>query len=392
MKKLKMKTDECTGLYRFCLLPILIVMLWGTLPSQAREKEVEKPGKETIYLKTAQAESALEELQNETDPVAIQQAAAKAAAGFDALIIKAGDEAGIKAWRTLGLLAVAAEDPELGLQVFDTIKRLAPAYYEKKDFLKLMAKLNSLADQVRTADRDFHANLYKATAGESLFMNKIGFSYYHGRGIEKSQTQAAKWFRKAAEQGDANAQNTLGLMCQKGRGVGLDDARAVKWFRKAAEQGLVDAQYNLGLFYATGSGIGQDYAQANKWFRKAAEHGDANAQFLLGTMYQKGDGVGQDDARAVKWYRQAAEQGDARAQYNLGVLYAAGQDNARAVKWFRQAADQGHANAQYNLGVMYEIGQGVGQDEAQSVEWYRKAADQGDEEAGTRLKALGFQP
>jgi TPR repeat protein len=36
-------------------------------------------------------------------------------------------------------------------------------------------------------------------------------------------------------------------MYLNGKGVPKDDAEAVKWFRKAAEQGYADAQYDLGL-------------------------------------------------------------------------------------------------------------------------------------------------
>ena len=41
-----------------------------------------------------------------------------------------------------------------------------------------------------------------------------------------------------------------------------DYAEANKWFRKAAEQGLADAQYNLGSAYCRGHGVKQDYASA----------------------------------------------------------------------------------------------------------------------------------
>jgi uncharacterized protein len=44
----------------------------------------------------------------------------------------------------------------------------------------------------------------------------------------------------------------LGLSMTLWQGVPEDDAEAVKWFRKAAEQGYADAQYNLGLMYAYG--------------------------------------------------------------------------------------------------------------------------------------------
>ena len=52
---------------------------------------------------------------------------------------------------------------------------------------------------------------------------------------------------------------------------------AAKWYRKAAEQGDDAAQYYLGVCYANGQGVAQGYVEAVKWFRKAAEQGDADA-------------------------------------------------------------------------------------------------------------------
>ena len=70
----------------------------------------------------------------------------------------------------------------------------------------------------------------------------------------KDNADAEKWYRKAAEQGSAEAQNNLGLMCVLGRGVRKDDAAAVKWFRKAAEQGYAPAQNNLAEMRRQGRG------------------------------------------------------------------------------------------------------------------------------------------
>ena len=66
-----------------------------------------------------------------------------------------------------------------------------------------------------------------------------------------------------------------------------DYAEAVKWYRKAADQGDAAAQFNLGVMYATGQGVPQDYAEAVKWYRKAAEQGHAGAQYNLGVMYDQ---------------------------------------------------------------------------------------------------------
>ena len=44
-----------------------------------------------------------------------------------------------------------------------------------------------------------------------------------------------------AGQGDADAQNNLGCMYEQGRGVTQDAQETVRWFKKAAEQGQADA-------------------------------------------------------------------------------------------------------------------------------------------------------
>ena len=52
--------------------------------------------------------------------------------------------------------------------------------------------------------------------------------------------------RKAAEQGNIDASNNLGVMYLTGKGVPQDYTEAAKWFRMAAEQGDGRAQFNLG--------------------------------------------------------------------------------------------------------------------------------------------------
>ena len=227
-----------------------------------------------------------------------------------------------------------------------------------------------------------------ALSPEDMFQN--GLEHYD----KKNYTEAVKWYRKAAEQGFANAQYNLGYCYAHGEGVTQDYYEAVKWYRKAAAQGFARAQCNLGACYYNGEGVTKDYAEAVKWYRKAAEKGNACAQFNLGLCYEFAKGVTKDYAEAVKWYRKAAEQGYVNAQYNLGNCYYKGngvtKDYAEAVKWYRKAAEQGDADAQFNLGVCYEYGQGVTKSITEAVKWYRKAAAQGDSDAIDRLKKLGY--
>jgi hypothetical protein len=96
--------------------------------------------------------------------------------------------------------------------------------------------------------------------------------------VSQDDAEAVKLYRKAAEQGDADAQNELGVMHAAGRGVPQDIAEAANWFRKATEQRHVGAQTNLGLMYYVGEGVPQDLVQAHMWFNIADALGDESAQ------------------------------------------------------------------------------------------------------------------
>jgi TPR repeat protein len=55
-----------------------------------------------------------------------------------------------------------------------------------------------------------------------------------------------------------------------GQGVAQDNTEAKKWFSKAAEQGYAPAMASLGNMYETGQGVSQDYVQAYMWCSLAA--------------------------------------------------------------------------------------------------------------------------
>ena len=57
-----------------------------------------------------------------------------------------------------------------------------------------------------------------------------------------------------------------------------DHAEAARWYRKAADQGHTQAQYNLGFMFANGNGVQQDVAEALQWMRKAAAQGLAETK------------------------------------------------------------------------------------------------------------------
>ncbi len=74
------------------------------------------------------------------------------------------------------------------------------------------------------------------------------------------------------------AQINLGVMYSKGEGVPQDDAEALRWYRRAAEQGDADAQFGLGLMYSLDLGVPLDYVQAHMWLSLAAKQGIERAR------------------------------------------------------------------------------------------------------------------
>jgi hypothetical protein len=130
--------------------------------------------------------------------------------------------------------------------------------------------------------------------------------YDSGDGVEQDHTEAVKWFRLSALQGNATAQGCLALSYVNGEGVARDYVEAAKWYRLSALQGNVLAQYSLGILYHGGQ-ITSQHNEAADWFKLAAAQGYANARFNLGVMYEKGDTVEHDDVRAYMWFGFAAE-------------------------------------------------------------------------------------
>lgn len=221
-------------------------------------------------------------------------------------------------------------------------------------------------------------------------------------------------FRKAAEAGDPRAQFCLGTCYKTGDGVEIDETEAAKWLRKAAEQGIqstecemldfrpvldpgqreltarferymsaaeknfAPALWHVGRCYRRGEGVAQDKAEAVEWFRKAAGQGLDLAFWSLGECYAGGEGVPQDNAEAMLWFLKAAEEGLDAAQLLVARRYAEGKDveqnTEKAIAWLTKAAKNGNDQAQWYLGNCYYYGTGVAEDKEASVVWYGRAS------------------
>jgi TPR repeat protein len=73
-------------------------------------------------------------------------------------------------------------------------------------------------------------------------MYSLGWMYGNGRGVDRSDVEAVRWNRAAAEAGNTSGMYNLGVMCATGRGVEQSDVEAVRWWRAAAALGHAKAR------------------------------------------------------------------------------------------------------------------------------------------------------
>lgn len=237
---------------------------------------------------------------------------------------------------------------------------------------------------------------------------------------KQDYVRAAEYFKKLADEGNAEAMAWLGLCIDRGDAVHVDSAKvwytdaiengAIEWFIEKAEEGVPQIQAQLGYCYTNGIGVEKDENKGLHWTRQSAENGNARGQFNLGVYFQEMN----DMEKAVEYYTKSANQGLVYAQHNLGQIYSVNfQDKTKAIYWYEKAANQeyplsqsrlaalyldmddeynnrkafsllqkaanaGEESAYNNLGYCYATGKGGFQDIQKALVWYKKAADNGE--------------
>jgi len=100
-----------------------------------------------------------------------------------------------------------------------------------------------------------------------------------------------------AQKGNAGAQSCLGVAYQLAKNY----EEAARWYRLAANQGEAEAQLGLGHLYERGQGLPKDIKEANRLFRLAADQNDGEAQYSLAASYASGEGFPKDYLLAYMW-------------------------------------------------------------------------------------------
>lgn len=233
-------------------------------------------------------------------------------------------------------------------------------------------------------------------SADPLAQCELGKRYTKGTGVNKDHTEAARWFRLAANQGNPEAQRNLAFAFLNGRGLPKDEVEGMHQLRLAANAQDAPAQRQLGYHYAMGIGVAANEREAVQWFRMAADQYDVFAQYNLAFALANGKGVPANQTEAAYWYELAAKQDMTDAQCALGLVYEHGLgvpvNYEKSAYWNRRAADKSHAESCSNLGWLYENGLGVPQDLEQARHWYEVAARQEFATAKQHLLRLRERP
>lgn len=168
----------------------------------------------------------------------------------------------------------------------------------------------------------------QAANGDPKAQYRLAGHYLAGAGVPQNTNEALAWFRKAAEKGNAGSQYMLGQLYEDGGPCGpavkqpdgyfqagpvIADAAipknftlAAKWYRKAAEQGYALAQNHLGTLFENGTGVPQNYSEAYFWLSLGTANGsssftdDSNDRDLAASHLTKAMLL-QTQERARKW-------------------------------------------------------------------------------------------
>jgi hypothetical protein len=126
-------------------------------------------------------------------------------------------------------------------------------------------------------------------------------------GVQPDSVAALRWLEAAAQQEHGDAMTLVAYAYELGLGTEVNPATAARWWRRLAERGDADAMHRLGTI----ARIGRMLPQAAHWFRAAAARGDMLALRYLRELAAEGVAeAALDPAEELAMLEAAAAAGD----------------------------------------------------------------------------------
>jgi TPR repeat protein len=95
---------------------------------------------------------------------------------------------------------------------------------------------------------------------------------------------AIRHIRFKAEDGNADSMFLLGIAYAQGKGVERNDTAAARWFHQASRKGHLRARTSMGYLYASGRGVRHDLVLGYIFLAQARKMGDPLAADLIAKL------------------------------------------------------------------------------------------------------------
>lgn len=222
-----------------------------------------------------------------------------------------------------------------------------------------------------------------AQAGDARAMSTLGFILVFRQNNLVRRQEGYALIKKAALMNDPIAMLNMGVILQDGLEItGINLQKAMEWYTKAAEAGSTQAMNNMAALYDQGVFRGPEPEKATEWYKKAADAGNTEAMVALANRMRLGVGAQANPKETLALYQKAIADHSARGVFCLGMSYAYGWvtpiDYPRAVQLLESAGQMGYTPALVELGHMYTKGIGVAVSQNKAFECFKQAASAGD--------------
>lgn len=240
-----------------------------------------------------------------------------------------------------------------------------------------------LARYYLKSDTSEAAKWFKQAAenGHLLSKYELGMLYYKGDGVKQNFKKAVKFLKIPASKGKEKALFLLGVMYDQGLGVDKNSNKAFEYFGLGADNYYPLSLYKVAMCYFYGRGVTKNYKKSKKWAELAIQYNVDGAKKLL-QLIDKAQGIKKAQRAADKISTSAKnmlldiDEKKQKAKRDKAVRKLTSKD--LILKKMLLAADDGDRNSQFKLAQAYQIGAlGIKVNMTQAISWYNKAADNG---------------
>ena len=221
-----------------------------------------------------------------------------------------------------------------------------------------------------------------ADAGDAKAQYEVAEALASGNGAEKNWEEAARYYKMASDGGFRDAMWRYGTGLMIGRGVKWEEESGAQLILRAAELGCVPAMRDAAKILFKGIGVPQNFIEAANYLRKHGSSGDEEAKrFCRKHLHQMAIAAGPNAQEAVALLKDAIEQGSPRAMFSYAEHLYSGdgvkKNVEEAQRYFKRSADEGDSGCKRKYANLLFSGEYVPKNPSEAARYYKMSADMG---------------